>query len=55
MNHRSLLVRFIAHLIDSQGTCYVDADTVGANIQFTPEEKAELATLSREARVVLRR
>lgn len=55
MDYRSLLVRFLGHLIESRGSIFVDADTSGINVQLTAAEKAELAVLSQEARRVARR
>jgi hypothetical protein len=53
MDYRNLLVRYLGHILDQEGTTSID--TVGATIHFTPEEKTELRTLEREARIALRR
>ena len=53
MDHRNLLVRYLAHVLEQLGTTFVDAP--GATVRFTAEEKTELAKLETQARVVLRR
>jgi hypothetical protein len=53
MDHRALLLRYMAHVMDGAGTSYIDA--TGATIRLTPEEVAELRKVETEARVLLRR
>jgi hypothetical protein len=53
MDYRNLLVRYLGHILDQEGTTSID--TVGATIKFSIEEKSELKTLERDARILLRR
>jgi hypothetical protein len=53
MDDRALLLRYMAHVLESLGTTFIDAPS--ANIEFTAEERAELRKLEIEARVLLRR
>ena len=53
MDYRSLLVRYLGHILDQEGTTSID--TTGATIRFTVNEKVELMRLEQEARIALRR
>jgi hypothetical protein len=52
MDYRALLLRYMAHVMDGEGTSFIDA--VGRTVRFTIEEKTELIKLEKEALVVLR-
>jgi hypothetical protein len=53
MDHRELLLKFIANTIDVQGVSLIDA--VGPNIRFSDKEQIELRKLEQQARAMLRR
>ena len=49
-DHRALLVKYMAHVADFEGTTYVREDWQhDGRIKFTDEEHAELLVLSRES------
>lgn len=53
MDYRALLVRYMAHVADFEGTTYVCEDWQhDGRIKFTDEERAVLLALSRESEKV---
>lgn len=53
MDNRALLLRYMAHVLESLGTTFIDSPS--ASIKFTTKETAELQKIEKEARVLLRR
>lgn len=51
IDYKELLIKYIGHIVDHEGTDYIDEykfDGPGCAVQFSEEEKAELKQLAVE-------
>lgn len=49
MDYRELLVKYLVHVIDYEGTDFLDAGVGSTKVEFTEQELDELLILAKEA------